>query len=132
MSEQQSKMSTEEVLNTVLEMNRQWAARNAPDRLAHYFHRDMIAACAGESGFRVGQETCVDGWSGFCNAVSNLSFKEVDPLVKFYPENNTAVVAYTYECSFTQAGEHRLLKGRDLFTLVKASGRWQVISDHFS
>jgi hypothetical protein len=122
----------EQVLAAVREMNQLWAARNTPEKLDRYFHRDMIAACAGESGFRVGQETCIAGWTGFCKNVSDLSFKELEPLVRVFPENNAAVVAYTYECQFTQQGQKRVLKGRDLFTLIKASSRWQVISDHFS
>ena len=122
----------EEVLKTIREMNQLWAGKNTPDKLERFFHADMIAACAGESEFRVGKETCIAGWTWFCNSVTDLSFREIDPLVHLYSENNTAVVAYTYECSFTQDGQPRNLKGRDLFTLIKTSGRWQVISDHFS
>ncbi len=122
----------EEVLAVVREMNQLWTTGNTPEKLDRYFHRDMIAACAGETEFRVGQKTCIAGWTSFCNNVSDLSFTELQPRVKVFPENKTAVVAYHYECQFTQQGQKRILKGRDLFTLIKVSDRWQVISDHFS
>lgn len=92
----------------------------------------MIAACAGETDFRVGKNTCVDGWREFREKVSDLSFKETSPVVRVYCEGNTAVVAYKFNCSFTIDGVKTKLKGRDLFTLVNEEGRWQAVADHFS
>jgi len=120
------------IWKTIIEMNRLWTERNEPEALRRWFHPHMIAACAGEADFRVGQNMCVDGWKGFCERVSDLSFIETSPVVRIYCEGSTAVVAYKFDCSFTMNGAKTKLTGRDLFTLVKENDRWQVVADHFS
>ena len=120
------------IWKTIIEMNRLWTDRNEPKSLCQWFHPHMIAACAGETDFRIGQDMCVDGWKGFCERVSDLSFKETSPVVRFYGGGSTAIVAYKFNCSFTMNGAKTELFGRDLFTLVKENDRWQVVADHFS
>lgn len=120
------------IWETIIEVNRLWTERNEPQALHRWFHPRMIAACAGETDFRVGQEMCVDGWKGFREMVSDLSFKESAPVVRIYCDGRTAVVAYKFNCAFTMNGVRTELLGRDLFTLVNEDGRWQVVADHFS
>ena len=118
------------VWEIVQEMNRLWTEKGEPAALTQYFHPQMVAVCAGVKSPIVGGKACVAGWSDFTHRVSNLSFEERSPLIRIVGQ--TAIVAYDFDCSYEEGGKAVAMTGRDLLTLVKTDGTWQVIADHFS
>ena len=46
-------------------MNRVWTVDRQPDRLAEFFHRDMVAVTPTDRHRIEGRQACVAGWKGF-------------------------------------------------------------------
>jgi len=121
-----------EVWNTVRELNRCWTCGDPAelDKLADYFHDEMVAITT-TNRFRLeGKEACLRGWQGFARSVKIHSWKETDPKVQIF--GNTAVVTYYFDMAFGLAGQTIHMEGRDMFTLIKENNKWLVIADQFS
>jgi len=52
--------------------------------------------------------------------------------VRIFGDGSFAVVSYYYDMSVDMFGQTMQMKGRDMFSLVKESGRWWAVSDQFS
>jgi ketosteroid isomerase-like protein len=121
-----------EVWGTVQALNRLWTVEDKPDRLGKYFHERMIAVTPTDRLRREGSEACVAGWKAFTDHAKIHYWKEIDPLIEVYGEGRFAVAAYYFEMSVEMGGQTFKLEGRDMFSLVKEDGKWQVVSDQFS
>jgi hypothetical protein len=121
-----------EVWKTVQELNQLWTIRNQPDQLANYFHRHMVAISPSARQRLEGREACVAAWKAFADSVKILRWRETDPLVEMFGDNNLAVVTYYYEMSCEMQGQPLTFSGRDMFTMVNENGKWWVASDQFS
>ena len=131
-NEFESDLEKRAVWETVLEINRLWSRDNRPEALADFFHEKMLAVCGGESIIRPDGRACLDGWTWFCREAQDLCFEERDPHIAMFCDGTVAVVAYFFDCSYKLNGKAAVMKGRDLFTLIKENGRWRVAGDHFS
>ena len=120
------------VWETLKTVNRLWGRDNRPEALAEYFHAQMIAVCGGESIIRTDGRACLDGWAWFCREAKDIRFEERDPHIALFCDGAVAVAAYFFECAYTMGGKSVVMKGRDLFTLIKENGRWRIVADHFS
>ena len=121
-----------EVWANVQAMNRCWTGgtHEELERLTDYFHKTMVAITPTDR-FRIeGRDACVAGWSGFAHAVTIDSWLEKEPKIQIY--NETAIVTYYFEMACGMGGGNVRLEGRDMLTLVKENGRWQVVADQFS
>ncbi|MDP3480227.1 MAG: nuclear transport factor 2 family protein [Desulfoprunum sp.] len=121
-----------EVWVSVQAMNRCWTGGRLEElgRLNDYFHETMVAITPTDR-FRVeGKEACIAGWSRFAHAATIHFWEEKEPKVQIY--NETAIVTYYFEMACDMGGSNVRLEGRDMLTLVKENGRWQVVADQFS
>ena len=77
-----------------------------------------------------GKAACVAGWQNFVNTAKIHYWKELSPDVQVY--GKTAVATYYFDISFKMADQTVNMWGRDMMTLIKEDGRWQVVADQFS
>jgi hypothetical protein len=121
-----------EVWQFVQAMNRVWTVERNCEKLADYFHQEMVAIAPNEKNRLEGREKCIAGWKSFVDAAVIHYWKETDPKIQLYNNNQTAIVTYYYETEVDMFGQHIILKGRDMYTLVKEDGQWWVVADQFS
>jgi len=122
----------QDVWRTVHAMNRLWTVDRQPDRLAEFFHRDMVAVTPTDRHRIQGRQACIAGWKGFVDAARVTRWVEVDPKVQVHAGGLAAVVSYDFDMSFEMGGRTVELGGRDTFALVREEGRWWIVLDHFS
>ena len=121
-----------EVWKTVHELNQLWTSQNQTGRLKDYFHRDMVAISPASRERITGRDACVASWKSFADSAVIHEWKEIDPLIELFGDNQFAVVTYYYEMTCEMQGQTLNLSGRDMFALVKENGKWWVTSDQFS
>jgi ketosteroid isomerase-like protein len=120
------------VWQTVQKANKAWTVEGKIGELNEYFHKDMVAITPNNATRLEGQTACLNGWQAFTRIAKTNYFKETEPLIQLYCENNAAVVTYNYEGSFVFGGETMVLRGRDMMILVKENDRWWIVADQFS
>ncbi len=121
-----------EVWDTVLTINKTWAVDQDFDKLDKFFHENMIAISPNDRERLEGGKVCVTAWRTFAQSVEIKYWNEINPEVVLYHDDTLAIVSYYYDISYKQRGRSIDITGRDLFTLIKEDGRWQVISNQFS
>jgi hypothetical protein len=122
-----------EVWQFIRAMNRTWTEERNCEKLADYFHPHMVAIVPTTKERLVGRDLCIAGWKSFVDAAVIHRWDELDPLIQLYNDNQTAVVTYYYDMDVDMFGQqHLILKGRDMYTLVKEDGHWWVVADQFS
>jgi ketosteroid isomerase-like protein len=117
---------------TLREMNRCWTERWDETRFKEYIHPDAVAIVPTITGRLEGRDAYVAGWKGFVEAVTIHAWNETDHRIRIYASGSCAVVTYLFTIAFTMAGQPVTMKGRDMFFLVRESGRWLVVADQFS
>jgi len=122
----------EEVWNFIQTMNRLWVSENRAADLKDYFHKRMIAVTPTDNKRIEGGDACVAGWADFAAVAKTLEWEAIQPQVELYDDNRCAVVSYYYRMTCEIGGQTIKFSGRDLFSLVKESGRWWVVADQFS
>ena len=121
-----------EVWNTVKTINRLWTTTEDLDSLGLFIHPDMIIIFPGMKEM-VGEEEVMGMYRTFTDLAETLSFQESTPVIQLFNNNTTAVVTYTYDLEIKlEDGAIRQATGRDLYTLVKESGRWVAVGQHYS
>lgn len=121
-----------EVWAAVQAMNRLWTTDRQPERLAEFFHADMIAVPGNEPRRREGRAACVAGWKAFTDVARVTRWEEREPSVRVFAGGQAAVVHYYYDMTCEIGGQVHGLRGRDTFVLTREDGRWWVLADHFS
>lgn len=119
----------QEVWESLRGLNDAWTKGNG-EKLADYFHRDMVAITPTDQYRREGREECVAGWLGFLAVAKVHRWEEVDPKIQVY--GNTAIVTYYFDMAFETGGQMVKMGGRDMFVFVKEDGRWWAVADQFS
>ena len=119
----------QEIWATLRALNDAWTQGN-PERLAEYFHPDMIAITPVDRLRRDGAAACIAGWQGFAESTRIHSWREIDPLIRVF--GDSAVVSYYYKIRFEMGGQLIDQGGRDLFFFVRENSRWWAIADAFS
>lgn len=122
----------QEVWECVQAMNRCWTCSRPQEleRLNDYFHETMVAITPVDCLRLEGRQACIAGWSGFARSVRIHSWVENEPKIMLY--NDTAVVTYYFDMAFDMQGQKIQMGGRDMLTLIKENGKWQVVADQFS
>ena len=118
--------------NTVRKLNKCWTCGDPAEleKLADYFHEEMVAITT-TNRFRLeGKEVCLKSWQGFAENAKIHSWKERDPTVQIFGE--IAIVTYYFDLSFDLVGQTINMNGRDMFTLIKENDKWLVVTDQFS
>ncbi len=120
------------VWNTIQKMNKCWTCGDLSEleKLAHYFHKEMVAITPTDKYRLEGKEACFNGWKSFAENTKIHFWKEKDPKIQIY--GNTAVITYYFDMSFDMAGQTVNMGGRDMFTLINENGKWLVVADQFS
>lgn len=121
-----------EVWETIQSLNQTWTTKGNIDRLLDYFHETIVAVTPDIKQRITGKAACFQGWKRFHEAVDILSWEEKDPLIHIYGNDSFAIVTYYYEIAYLLDGNRRSESGRDLFVLVKESGKWLAVADCFS
>ncbi|MEZ5357857.1 MAG: nuclear transport factor 2 family protein [Candidatus Zixiibacteriota bacterium] len=121
-----------EVWETVQELNKTWAVEGDFDKLAEFFHENMVAISPTDRERLEGKKVCVAAWRAFAQSVEIKYWNEISPEVVMYNDDTVAIVSYYYDIAYKQRGRSLDSTGRDLFTLIKEGDRWLVIADHFS
>lgn len=119
----------QEIWATVRALNDAWT-QGHPDDLVNYFHPDMVAITASDRLRRDGAAECLAGWKYFAETTQIHHWTETDPVIHVY--GDSAVVAYYFDMSFTQAGKTIQMGGRDMFFFVRENGRWWAVADQYS
>jgi ketosteroid isomerase-like protein len=117
---------------TVRDMNQCWTKAWDEKKFREYIHHDAVAIMPSAPGRLEGRDTYVAGWRGFVEAATIHSWNETDHHIRIYASGSCAVVKYLFSMSFTMGGQSMAMNGRDMFFLVKESGRWLVVADQFS
>lgn len=121
--------TVKEIWTTLRALNDAWT-QGHPERLADFFHRDMIAVTPVDRLRRDGAAACIAGWQGFAESTRIHHWREIEPLIRVF--GDAAVVSYYYEIRFEVDGRIIDEEGRDLFFLVRENGRWWAVADQFS
>jgi ketosteroid isomerase-like protein len=117
---------------TIREMNRCWTESWDETRFREYIHPEAVAIVPTTPGVLEGRDAYVAGWRGFVEAVTIHSWNESDHRIRIYAGGSCAVATYRFSISFTISGQPVTMIGRDMFFLVRVSGRWLVVADQFS
>jgi ketosteroid isomerase-like protein len=117
---------------TIREMNRCWTETWDEPRFREYIHPDAVAVVPTIPGRLLGRDAYVSGWRGFVEAATIHAWNESGHHIRIYASGSCAVVTYLFSVSFTMGGQRMTMKGRDMFFLVRESGRWLVVADQFS
>jgi len=56
----------------------------------------------------------------------------MDHHVRLYARGQCAVATYLFTIDFTMGGQRQIMKGRDMFFLVREGEQWLVAADQFS
>lgn len=118
-----------EVLKFIQDMNRCWT-ESKPEDLNNYFHTNMVAITPTDKNRLEGKAACMAGWTVFAKNTKIHSWKEREHKIQLY--ENTAIVTYYFDISFSMGGQTINMSGRDMFTLIKENGKWWVVADQFS
>ena len=81
----------QEIWATLRALNDAWTQGN-PERLAEYFHPDMIAITPVDRLRRDGAAACIAGWQGFAESTRIHSWREIDPLIRVFGDQITCLV----------------------------------------
>ena len=122
----------QEVWKSIQAMNRCWTANDSGklQRLGDFFHETMVAITPVDRLRIEGKEACKTGWSQFANTTKILFWQEIDPCIQLYED--VAVVTYYYTMAYILHEQEITASGRDMMTLVRENGRWQIVADQFS
>ena len=126
------KKITDEVLATIHAMNFCWTQGWHEEQFRNYIHPDAVAIVPSEPGRLEGREAYVAGWRSFATAAVVQGWQEMNPTVQVYAGGKCAVVTYLFSIAFTIGGEKQVMRGRDMFFLVKEGRKWLVAADQFS
>ncbi len=118
-----------EVWQTLRALNDAWT-KGDPGDLRNYFHRNMVAITPTDRQRVLGADACVAGWSRFARTFKIVDWAECDPRIQLYGE--AAVVTYYYDMTVSKDGRTMKFAGRDMFVLVRESGRWVAVANQFS
>ena len=121
--------SAQAVWQTLRALNDTWTKGN-PQELADYFHERMVAITATDRERLLGRDACLASWAGFTRAAQIHHWKELEPRIQLY--DNTAIVTYYFDMSFTMNNQKVMLGGRDMFVFVKEGNKWWAVADQFS
>lgn len=124
--------SEREVVAAVQEMNRLWAETWDEEDFRRFIHPDATAIAPTTPGRLEGRDAYVSGWKGFVQAAKIYEWKESGHRVHLFCRGSCAVLTYFFTIRFSMGGQDIVMKGRDMFTLVKQHGRWLVVADQFS
>ena len=122
----------QEIESTIREMNRCWTETWDEARFREYIHPEAVAIVPTTPGCLEGRDAYVAGWKGFVEAAKIHLWDESDHRIRIHASGSGAVVTYLFTISFTLGGQPVTMKGRDMFFLVRESGRWLVVADQFS
>ena len=126
------KKISEQILTTVLAMNRCWTAGWNEPAFRQYIHPDAVAIAPTRPGRLEGQDAYVAGWREFCEAALIHEWRETDHKVQIYAGGKCAVVTYLFTITFVMGGQKQTMRGRDMFLLVREGRHWLVVADQFS
>jgi len=122
-----------EALATLEAYNRAWAVEGEPQRLAEFFHPEMVAITPSVRERIESGAACVEGWSAFTRAVRITAWRTHGAKVQLWGGGEVAVVTYYYDMSWeTPEGKTVDAAGRDMFVLARQEGRWWAVADQFS
>jgi ketosteroid isomerase-like protein len=123
---------TDQIMTFIREMNRCWTEGWNEDKFRQYIHPDAVAIVPTAPGRLEGKEAYVAGWRGFAESAAIHEWKETDHKVQIYAGGKCAVVTYLFSVTFTMGGHQQLMKGRDMFFLIREGKQWFVAADQFS
>jgi ketosteroid isomerase-like protein len=126
------KKISEQILATVLAMNRCWTTGWDEPAFRQYIHPDAVAIVPASSGRLEGKDAYVAGWRGFCEAAVIHEWRETDHKVQVWAGGKCAVVTYLFSITFVTGGQKQTMRGRDMIFLVKEGRHWLVVADQFS
>jgi ketosteroid isomerase-like protein len=126
------KERSEEVIAIIRAMNRCWTEGWHEERFRSYIHPCAVAIVPTISGRLEGQDAYVAGWRAFCEAAVIHEWRETDHKVQIYAGGKCAVVTYLFFITFVAGAQKQILKGRDMFFLVKEGRKWLIAADQFS
>lgn len=119
--------------NTVRTINRHWAITENMDSLGLYIHQDMVIFSPDSKDRLQRKTSIIDAYSEYAAYAQTVSFKEYNPMVQLYNNNQTAVVTYYYDLVIKiPSGETQKFTGRDMYTLIMDRDRWIAVAQHYS
>jgi ketosteroid isomerase-like protein len=123
---------TDQILTFIREMNRCWIEGWNEEKFRQYIHSDVVAIVPTAPLRLEGKEAYVAGWRGFAESAAIHEWKETSHKVQLYAGEKCAVVTYLFSVTFTTGGHQQMMKGRDMFFLVREGRQWLVTADQFS
>lgn len=122
-----------EAWNTVRTINRLWAITENMDSLGLYIHQDMVIFSPDSKDRLQRRTSIIDAYSQYAAYAQTVSFKEYNPMVQLYNNNQTAVVTYYYDLVIkTPTGETQKFNARDMYTLIRDQGRWIAVAQYYA
>ncbi|MBF0540020.1 MAG: hypothetical protein HQK91_01035 [Nitrospirae bacterium] len=93
-----------QVWTTIQNLNRLWTVENNADELKNYFHKNMVAISPTDKLRLEGRDACVASWKNFTQISKINYWKEIDPKIEIFGDNNLAIVTYYFDMSFEISG----------------------------
>ena len=113
----------DEVRKLVRDLNQAWLKRRFAG-LKGYFHEDMVIVQPGFEGRVRGRRACVRSYEQFMAHSTVRKYKESRYEVNSW--SNTAVATYHFDIEYKTRGKEYHDTGREIFVLVRDTGRWLV------
>jgi hypothetical protein len=123
---------TQEIMDTLKDMNRCWTASWNEPAFRQFLHPQAVAIVPTTPGRLEGQDACVTGWRGFCEAAVIHEWRETDHKVQIDNSGKSAMVTYFFSTTFAMGVQKLTQQGRDMFFLVKEGRKWLVVANQFS
>jgi len=116
----------QEVWGMIQSLNKSWTTGNDLDGLGKYFHENAVALVGSDRKRIEGKDACVTHWRVSSEKTIN-SWKEIDPRVQIYGDDEFATASYKFDISFEKDGETISVTSRDSFALVKEGEKWLIV-----
>ena len=95
------------------------------EKLASYFHADMVIVGPGYQEFGHGRDACVASYREFMSSSVLRAYRESDLVVRQW--KTTAVATYSWEIDYEQGGRLNRERGTDLFVFERHGEQWLAV-----
>lgn len=124
MDKKKDKLIANELNSMVKEINSAWQEERFED-LMEYFHEDIVISGPNFEGGEKGRRACIKSFKQFLEAAEIHQYNESD--FNSLVWDNTAVVHYAFDMSYSIKGQKFRDKGFDLYVFSKENNKWKAI-----
>ncbi len=95
------------------------------EELNKYFHEEIVIATPNFEGGGQGREACIKSYKQFAKMAEIYQYDESNFNAVVW--ENTALVHYSFDMSYTLQGQEYRDQGFDLYVFTKVQGEWKAV-----